>query len=103
VNGRNVRTVKTVTRVQSVRSESKGRRAASVPRGRIAHLRKGPIRESGVHRNTDALPCPRQERLMRGRAITSASAAVAAAATAANGVNAAGLHHRPLGQRKPTS
>jgi hypothetical protein len=40
---------------------------------------------------------------MCGKAITSASAAVAAAATAANGVNAAGLRHRHLGERKPAS
>jgi len=37
---------------------------------------------------------------MRGKGITSASAAVAAAATAANEVNAAGLRHRHLGERK---
>src|SRR5258708_3515675 len=103
VNGRNVRTVKTVTRVQSARSENKGRRAASVPRGTIAHPRNGPIRGSRVHRNTDAHPHPRQERLMRGKAITSASAAVAAVATAANGVSAAGLHPRHLIERKPAS
>ena len=98
VNERNDRTVKTATRAPNGHSGTQGRLAASVPWGRIA--RNGPNRASSVPRNAGARQPLRQARLIRGKAITSASAAVAAAATAAKGVNAPGIHRSHLGARK---
>jgi hypothetical protein len=106
-NARTVKTVKTVTRAPSAhqesKGESKGRRAASVPRGRIAHLGNGPNRGNSVHRSLDARPLPVRARLNRAKAITNASAAVAAAATAAKEVSAMGIHRRHLGARSSES
>jgi len=98
VNDRNDRTVKTATRAPNANSGTKGRLAASVPGGRIA--RNGPIRGSSVNRNAGARLHLRQARLICGKAIMSASAAVAVAATAAKGVNATGIHRSRLGARK---
>jgi hypothetical protein len=103
VNDRNDRTVKTATRAPNGHSGTKGRRAASVPRGRIAHLGNGPNPGNSVHRSLDARLHPMQAHLNRAKAITNASAAVAAAATAAKGVSATGIHRRPLRARKSES
>jgi hypothetical protein len=102
VNGRNARTVKTAAPAPSVRSGSKGRRVAAVPRsGRITHLlRTGPIRGNSVRTSTDARLHPAQERPSRAKAITSASGAAAEAATVANAANTVGLHRRHLKARK---
>ena len=102
-NDRNARTVKTVTRAPSARQESKGeskgRRAVSVLRGRIAHLGNGPNPGNSVHRSLDARLHLMQPHLNRAKAITSANAVVAAVATAANGVNAVGIYRRHPGAR----
>jgi len=97
VNGRNARTVKTAAPAPSVRSGSKGRRVASVPRGRIVRPGNDPNRGSNDRRSTDVRLRPMEERPSRAKATTSASGAAAVAATVAN---AAGLHRPLLGARK---
>ena len=100
VNGRNARTVKTAAPAPSVRSGSKGRRVASVPRGRIVRPGNDPNRGSNDRRSTDVRLHPMEERPSRAKATTSASGAAAVAATVANVANAAGLHRPHLGARK---